>query len=111
MNRLKVNFPFFLWFITFTLQKGLNNVCTLPSINVKTSVAKVWHLANGIGMVSVHAPTHQPIKIFAKEKTVHAFPYESGREGMDTDTVQLGDIKKVHEQANYANAIWNAIAE
>jgi len=62
-------------------------------------------------MVSVHPPTHHPIKIFAEEKTVHAFPYKSGREGMDTDTIQLGDIKKVHEQANYTNAILNTIAE
>ena len=101
MNRLKVNFPFFLWFITFTSQKGLNNVYTLPSINVQTSLAKVWQLADGISMVFVYPLTHQPIMIFAKEKTVHAFPYKSGWEGMDTDTVQLGDIKKVHEQANY----------
>ena len=31
--------------------------------------------------------------------------------GMDTDIVQLGDIKNVHEQANYTNAILNAITE
>ena len=30
---------------------------------------------------------------------------------MHTDTAQLGDIKKVHEQANYINAVLNAIAE
>ena len=31
--------------------------------------------------------------------------------GLDTDTVQLGDIKKVHDQANYTNAVLNTIAE
>jgi len=30
---------------------------------------------------------------------------------MDTDTVQLGDIRKVHEHANYTKAILNTIAE
>ena len=30
---------------------------------------------------------------------------------MDTDIVQLGDIEKVHEQANYTNAILNTTAE
>ena len=89
----------------------MNNIYTLPRINVQTSLEKVWHVANGTSMVSVHPLTHQPIKIFAKEKTVHAFPYKSGWEGMDVDTAQLGYIKKVHEQANYTNAILNTIAE
>jgi len=71
----------------------------------------VGHLTHSTRMVSVHPPTHQPIKIFAKEKTVHAFPHKSGWEGMDTDTTQLGDIKKFHEQANYTNAFLNTIAE
>ena len=62
-------------------------------------------------MVSVHPPMHQPIKIFAKKKTVHAFPYKSGKAGMDTDIALLGDIKKVHEKANYTNAILNTVAE
>jgi len=51
------------------------------------------------------------MKIFAKEKTVHVFPYKSGPEGMDTDIAQLGDIKKIHEQPNYTNDIINTIAE
>jgi len=89
----------------------LNNVHTLPSINVQTSLAKFWRLADGTSMVSVHPPMHQPIQIFAKEKTVHVFPNKSGREGMDIDTAQLGDIKRVHEQPNYTNAIVNTIAD
>ena len=110
MQRLGVDFPFFLWFLTFTSQKGLNNVYTLPRINVQTSLVKVWHLADGTSTVSIHPPTYQPIKILAKEKIVHAFPYKSGWEGMDTDTAQLGDIKRVYEQANYIKAILNTIA-
>ena len=34
---LAVNITFFLWFLTFTSQKALNNVYTLPSINVQTT--------------------------------------------------------------------------
>jgi len=30
---------------------------------------------------------------------------------MDTDTVQLGDLKNVHEKASYTNDILNTIAE
>ena len=37
MQMLAVNIPIFLWFFTFTSQKGLNNVYTLPSTNVQTT--------------------------------------------------------------------------
>ena len=37
MQRLAINIPFFLWFLTFTSQKGFNNVYTLPIINVETA--------------------------------------------------------------------------
>ena len=46
-----------------------------------------------------------------QEKTVHAFRYKSGREAVGSDVAQLGDVKKVHEQANYTNAILNTIAK
>jgi len=111
MQKLVVSFPSFLWFLTFMFKKGLNDVYTLPSTNVQTSLSKVSHLANATSMVSIHPPTHQPIKLCLKEKIVYAFPYKSGREGMDNNTVQLGDPKKVHKQANYTNAILNTITE
>ena len=62
-------------------------------------------------MVSVHPPTHKPIKVFANEKIVHTFPYKSGLQRVDTDTLPLGDIEMVHEQANYTNAVLSTIAE
>ena len=37
LQLVAVNIPFFLWFLTFTSQKGLNNVYTLPSINVQAT--------------------------------------------------------------------------
>jgi len=52
-QRHAANIPFFLWFLTFTSQKGLNDVYTLPGINVQTNLAKVWHLPDGISIVSI----------------------------------------------------------
>ena len=37
MQMLAVNIPFFLWYFTFTSQKGWYNVYTLPSINVQAT--------------------------------------------------------------------------
>ena len=42
MQMLGVNITFFLWFLTFASQKGLNNVYTLPSINVQTAEKLVF---------------------------------------------------------------------
>jgi len=97
MKKLAVNIPLFVWFLTLMSKKGLNDVYTLSSINVQTSLSKFLHLAHGTSMVSVHPQNHQPIKLFVKEKTINAFPYKSARDGMDTNTVQLGDLKKVLE--------------
>jgi len=94
MQKLVVNVPFFLWFSRFMSKKGLNDVYMLPSVNVQTNLSKLWHLVNGTSMVSVHLLTHQPINLFVEEKTVLAFPYKSGQDRMDTDAVQLGDLKK-----------------
>ena len=41
MERLQVNFPFFIWFPTFASKKGIQNVYTVPSINVQTNLLKV----------------------------------------------------------------------
>ena len=37
LQRLAINVRFFLWFLTFTSQKGFNNVYTLPIIHVETA--------------------------------------------------------------------------
>jgi len=87
MQKLAINIPFFVWFLTLMSKKGLNDIYMLPSINVQTSLSKVWQLAGGTSMVSVHPPTHWHIKLFVKEKTINAFPFKTGREGMHTNTV------------------------
>ena len=56
MNRLQVNFPFFLWFPTFASKMGMQNVSSIPSINVQTNFQKIWHFSNGSTLSSVHPP-------------------------------------------------------
>jgi len=41
MERLQVNFPFFLWFPAFASKKGIQNVFSIPSPNVQTSLQKI----------------------------------------------------------------------
>ena len=41
MERLQVNFPFFIWFPTFASKKAVQNVYSIPSLNVQTNLFKV----------------------------------------------------------------------
>jgi len=108
MNRLQVNFPFSLWFPTFASNKGMQNVFSIPSINVPTNLQKIWHFSNGSRMSSVHPPADD-LKILLKGEPILATPFRKGREG--NDIVKLDDLKKVHQQAIYTNTILNTIAE
>jgi len=47
----------------------------------------------------VHPLKTQPIKLDVQGKSVIASPYKKRREGNDTDSAQLDDIKKIHQQA------------
>ena len=48
MEHPHVSIPFFLWFPTFTSKFGHPSVYSQPSLHVQTSLARVWHLANGL---------------------------------------------------------------
>jgi len=98
MERLQVNFPFFIWFPTFASKNGIQNVFTLPSLSVQTNLLKVWHFHNGFTVSSVHPP-QVDIKIILKGEPTLATPFRKGRKG--NDTVKLDDLKNVHQQANY----------
>ena len=74
MERLQVNFPFFLWFHTFTSMQGIQNVYTIPSINVQTNLLKTWHFSNGSSVSSVHPP-QDDLKIFLKSEPILATPF------------------------------------
>ena len=111
MNKLSVDIALFLQLITFTSHLGIqNDVYALPSINVQSTLYKTLHL-KGDSQVYIHHP-NQPIKIFVKDKQIIASPYKIDREAArGDDMVKLDDLKKVHHQANYANALLHTIVE
>ena len=86
MQRLTVNIPFFLSFSIFASQKGLNNVYSIPSINVQTNLHKLWHLDDGTSLLSTHPP-NAPVKLSIKDEVLIASPYKKGREGNGTESV------------------------
>lgn len=108
MERLQINFPFFIWFPTFVSKKGIQNVFTIPSLNVQTNLLKVWHFQSGSQVSSIHPPLDD-IKILLKGDTIMATPFRKGREG-DT-SIKLDDLKKVHQQVNYTNTLLHTIAD
>jgi len=86
----------------------MQNVFSIPSINVQTNLQKIWHFSNGSTFSSVHPPADD-LQILLKGEPILATPFRKGREGHDT--VKLDDLKKVHQQANYTNTILQTIAE
>jgi len=97
--------------LLFLLILGIqDNIFTLPSINVQTSLYKTWHLEDGCHLVSIHPP-NQPIKIFVKDKQVIACPYKTGWEGAKDEISKLDDLKKVHHQVNCTNTLLQSIVE
>jgi len=108
MERLRTNIPFFLWFPTFASKHGLQHVYQLPSLNVQTSLLKVWNFQNGSSVSSVHPPADD-LKLLLKGDTILVTPFQKGREG--NEYVKLDDLKKVHQQVNYTNTILQTIAE
>ena len=87
-----------MWFLTFTFTHDLNDVYTMPSLIVQTSLYKTGHPANGSSInVTIHPFTTQPIQIVSQEKVVHTFNFKNAWEG--NDTIKLDDLKHVHHQA------------
>jgi len=56
MERVHVSIPFFLWFPTFTSKFGLPEVYSQPSLNVQATLSRVWHLAKGGSVSTIHPP-------------------------------------------------------
>jgi len=56
MERLHVSIPFFLWFPTFTSKYGLPEVYSHPSLNVQTTLLRVWHFVKGGSVSAIHPP-------------------------------------------------------
>ena len=91
MNRLRVNLAFFLWFPTFASKRGMQNVFSIPTINVQKNLQKIWHFSNGSTLSSVHPPA-EDLQIILKGEPILATPFRKGREG--NDIVNLDDLKR-----------------
>ena len=107
MERLRVSIPFFLWFPTFTSKFGMPEVYSKPSINVQTSLMKVWHYVKGGSVSSIHPPSDN-LTFLLEDVALNATPFRKGREGDTAAT--CADVQKVHQQLNYTNTAISTIA-
>ena len=88
MERSRLKIPFFQWFPTFASKKGFQNVYTIPSLNVQTSLMKIWHFRNGSSVSSVHPPADD-LKLLLKGDTILATPFRKGWEGMSQSNLMI----------------------
>jgi len=80
MERLHVSIPFFLWFPTFTSKFGLPEIYSQPSLNVQTSLMKVWHFVKGSSVSAIHPPLDN-LTFLLEDVALNATPFRKGREG------------------------------
>ena len=107
MERLHVSMPFFLWFPTFTSKYGLPEVYAQPSLNVQTTLLKVWHFVKRGSVSAIHPPLDN-LTFLLDDVALTATPFRKGREGDTTAT--CADLQKVHQQLNYTNTAISTIA-
>jgi len=107
MERLHVSIPFFLWFPTFTSKHGLPNAYSQPSINVQTTLSKVWHFSKGGSVSSIHPPVTD-LQLHLEGVPILATPFRKGQGGDGIAT--CSDIHKIHRQLNFNNTAISTIA-
>ena len=107
MERLRVSIPFFLWFPTFTSKHGLPEVYSQPSLNVQTTLFKVWHFNRGGSVSAIHPPASD-LKLQLDGVSYLATPFRKGRERDGTAT--SSDVQKIHQQLNYTNTAISTLA-
>jgi len=78
MERLHVSIPFFLWFPTFTSKFGLPEIYSQPSLNVQTSLMKVWHFVKGSSVSAIHPPLDN-LTFLLEDVALNATPFRKGR--------------------------------
>ena len=106
MERLHVSIPFFLGFPTFTSKYGLPEVYSQPSLNVQTTLLKVWHFPKGGSVSAIHPPLAN-LTFVLQDVALTATPFCKGWEGDTTAT--CADLQKVHQQLNYTNTAISTI--
>ena len=107
MERLHVNIPFFLWFPAYTSKFGLPEVYAQPSLNVQTTLMKVWHYDKGGSVSSIHPPLAN-LTFVLQDVALRATPFRKGWEGDTAAT--CADVQKLHQQLNYTNTAISTIA-
>ena len=68
---------------------------------------KVWHLAKGGSVSSVHPPLAD-LTFALQDVALYATPFRKGREGDTAAT--CADVQKIHQQLNYTNTAISTIA-
>jgi len=107
MERFHVSIPFFLWFPTFTSKYGLPEAYSQPSLNVQTTLFKVWHFVKRGSVSAIHPPVTD-LKIQLDGVSYMATPFRKGREGDGIAT--YSDVQKIHLQLNYTNTTISTLA-
>ena len=79
MERLHVSIPFFFGFPTFTSEFGMLEVYSQPSLNVQTSLMKVWHYVKGGSISAIHPPLAD-LTFVLEDVALNATPFRKGRE-------------------------------
>ena len=69
-------------------------VYSQPSINVQTSLMKVWHYVKG-GSVSLIHPPLDNLTFLLEDVALNAAPFLKGQEGDTAAT--CADVQKVHQ--------------
>ena len=87
MERLHVSIPFFLLFPTFTSKYGMPEIYSKPSINVQTTLFKVWHFSKGGSVSAIHPPVTD-LKLQLDGVSLLATPFRKGREGDGTSAIR-----------------------
>jgi len=77
------------------------------SLNVQTTLSRIWHLVKGGSVPAIHPPA-EDLKFLLEGAPILATPFHKGREGDSTVTCE--DLKKVHQQLNYTNTTITTIA-
>jgi len=108
MERLHVSIPLFLWFPTFTSNFGLPEIYSQPSLNVQTTLFKVWHFVKGGSVSAIHPPITD-LKLQLDGVSYMATPFRKGREGDGAAT--YSDVQKIHQQLNFTNTAISTLAE
>jgi len=92
---------------TFTSKFELPEVYSQPSMNVQTTLFKVWYFVKDGSVSAIHPPVSD-LKLQLDGVSYLASPFRKGWEGDGTAT--YSDVQKLHQQLNYTNTAISTLA-